>query len=208
MNASSGSTVMLFERRSRCRKRCKRRRASLGTECKLLSPSRKYCRLSETSDRRRLRGRMRRRENNAGNSHRDSPIKIACLLVPGKEANLFRRSTAPVTQIKRGGVKCVCREQRRQIWLGATDFVTRVASTITLKSCDAQTNFLRSNVGSSRNRVKLLVAANKHESIGKNFHANAGALSALSSRASNGIREHREIIFTCGPSSFELIEFP
>lgn len=46
VKASSESAVMLLAFKSRWRNRCRRRNASLGTECKLLSPSRKYCRFS------------------------------------------------------------------------------------------------------------------------------------------------------------------
>ena len=46
VKASSESELMLLAFKSRWRNRCRRRNASLGTECKLLSPSRKYCRFS------------------------------------------------------------------------------------------------------------------------------------------------------------------
>lgn len=46
LKASSGKTVILFERRSRCRKRCKGRKASVGIWWILLSPNRRYCRFS------------------------------------------------------------------------------------------------------------------------------------------------------------------
>lgn len=40
---------MLFERKSKCRKRCKGRNESVGIWCILLSPKRRYCRFSEIS---------------------------------------------------------------------------------------------------------------------------------------------------------------
>lgn len=46
LNASSDITEMLLARKSRWRKRCRRRRASLGIECRLLSPNLRYCRFS------------------------------------------------------------------------------------------------------------------------------------------------------------------
>lgn len=46
LNASSSKIVMLFDRRSKCRKRCRGRKASLGMWWILLSPKRRYCRFS------------------------------------------------------------------------------------------------------------------------------------------------------------------
>lgn len=46
VNASSAIVLMLFERRSKWRSRCSRRRAFVGMVWMLLSPKRRYCRYS------------------------------------------------------------------------------------------------------------------------------------------------------------------
>lgn len=49
LKASSAITEMLLARKSRWRRRCRRRSASLGIECRLLSPNLRYCRFSANS---------------------------------------------------------------------------------------------------------------------------------------------------------------